>query len=121
MSALRLCQLCENGSPPYSLHSRLQVLLQPHISRASSLPFLSEAMQMDVERLYDACLQVVAAELRQLVSEPLLANLIRLSAGSVGARQDVDSVPLVDDLRYHITQGYGDEELSGEHARWLAL
>lgn len=90
------------------------MLLQPYVTPSTALSLLEEATRMDAERLVDACLRVVAQQLPQLACEPLLADLVRESAAGVANREDVDSVPLVDDLRYHIAQLYGDGELSGE-------
>ena len=78
-------------------------------------------MRLDADRLADACLRVMAQRLVQLAQEPLFAELIRESAASVENRQDVDSVPIVDDLRYHIAQLYGDGELSGTFLHLLHL
>jgi hypothetical protein len=36
------------------------------------------------------------------------------SAQTVAERQDVDSVPLLDDVRFYIAQIHGDGDLSGE-------
>ena len=33
---------------------------------------------------------------------------------SVQNREDVDSVPIIDDIRYHVTLLHGDGELSGK-------
>ena len=68
---------------------------------------------MEVDRLADACLRVIAQHLSTLAREPQFAELVRDSAAGVENREDVDSVPLVDDLRYHLTDIYGDGELSG--------
>ena len=50
----------------------------------------------------DACLRCLAVHLLHLVHDSRLALLIAASAQTVAERQDVDSVPLVDDLRFWV-------------------
>lgn len=38
----------------------------------------------------------------QLVERPEFADMIREDAGNVAARQETDSIPLVDEIRFHI-------------------
>ena len=45
---------------------------------------------------------------------PLFNQLVKESAESVQNREDVDSVPIIDDIRYHVTLLHGDGELSGQ-------
>ena len=68
---------------------------------------------MEVDRLADACLRVIAQHLSTLAKEPQFAELVRDSAAGIKKRESTDTVPLVDDLRYHLTDIYGDGELSG--------
>ena len=49
-----------------------------------------------------------------LVRDPLFHQLVNESAESVQNREDVDSVPIIDDIRYHVTLLHGDGELSGQ-------
>lgn len=46
--------------------------------------------------------------------DPLFNQLVKESAESVQNREDVDSVPIIDDIRYHVTLLHGDGELSGQ-------
>ena len=89
------------------------MLLQPHVNPSTALFLLEEASRMEVDRLADACLRVIAQHLSTLAKEPQFAELVRDSAAGVEKREDVDSVPLVDDLRFHLADIYGDGELSG--------
>ena len=50
----------------------------------------------------------------ELARDPLFDQLVKESAESVQNREDVDSVPIIDDIRYHVTLLHGDGELSGE-------
>ena len=87
----------------------LQLLLQPHVTVGTAIPFLAEAMSLEADRLADACLYVIAQNLKSLVGQPEFAELVQASATSVAKRQDVDSVPIVDDIRYFITQIHGED------------
>lgn len=49
-----------------------------------------------------------------LARDPLFDQLVKESAESVQNREDVDSVPIIDDIRYHVTLLHGDGELSGK-------
>lgn len=52
----------------------------------------------------DSCVRCLAIHLLKLIQDERLAALIAASADTVSERQDVDSVPLIDDLRFHISQ-----------------
>ena len=65
-------------------------------------------------RLADSCARCIAQHLLELVQDPLFNQLVKESAESVQNREDVDSVPIIDDIRYHVTLLHGDGELSGK-------
>lgn len=58
-------------------------------------------------------MRCVAQHLLVLARDPLFNQLVKESAESVQNREDVDSVPIIDDIRYHVTLLHGDGELSG--------
>ena len=89
----------------------MQLLLQPHVTIDTALPFLAEAMRLEADRLSDACLYVIAQNLKVLIDQPEFAELVQTSANSVAERQDVDSVPIVDEIRYFITQIHGEDAI----------
>ena len=62
----------------------------------------------------DTCVRCIAQHLLLLVQDPLFKQLVKESAESVQNREDVDSVPIIDDIRYHVTLLHGDGELSGQ-------
>lgn len=64
-------------------------------------------------RLTETCVRCIAQHLLTLVRDPLFNQLVKESADSVQNREDVDSVPIIDDIRYHVTLLHGDGELSG--------
>lgn len=63
-----------------------------------------------LERLRAACLRTIATNFMQIVrnSRAQLDNLIEASAKEIEARQEYDTVPLVDDIRYHLDQVHID-------------
>ncbi len=65
-------------------------------------------------RLADTCVRCIAQHLLALARDPLFNQLVKESAESVQNREDVDSVPIFDDIRYHVTLLHGDGELSGK-------
>ena len=65
-------------------------------------------------RLMESCTTCVAQHLLELVQQPLFSQLVAESAQSVSNRQEFDSIPVVDDVRYHIAQQHGTGELSGD-------
>lgn len=65
-------------------------------------------------RLTETCVRCIAQHLLILVQHPLFNQLVKESAESVRNREDVDSVPIIDDIRYHVTLLHGDGELSGQ-------
>lgn len=65
--------------------------------------FTSEQRHECVSQV-DTCLRCLAVHLVSLGDDERLAKLISASAETVAAREAVDTVPLVDDLRFHISQ-----------------
>ncbi|XP_072305829.1 ankyrin repeat and BTB/POZ domain-containing protein 1 [Eucyclogobius newberryi] len=72
-----------------------------------------------LSRLEDQCTEYMAKIIEHLVLDPEFAELIKEDAASVKGRHETDSVPLVDDIRYHISsnvQTYSAiEEASQKH------
>ncbi|CAG11294.1 unnamed protein product, partial [Tetraodon nigroviridis] len=60
------------------------------------------AKLFQLSRLEDQCVEYMAKMIYQLVEQPELAEVIKEDAASVEDRQATDSVPLVDEIRYHI-------------------
>ncbi|XP_007888532.1 ankyrin repeat and BTB/POZ domain-containing protein 1 [Callorhinchus milii] len=54
-------------------------------------------------RLEDQCTEYMAKIVEKLVESEEFAQAVRDDAESVKAREETDSVPLVDDIRFHIT------------------
>ncbi|KAM8863593.1 ankyrin repeat and BTB/POZ domain-containing protein 1 isoform 2-T2 [Spinachia spinachia] len=56
-----------------------------------------------LSRLEDQCTEFMAKIIERLVERAEFAEIIKEDAASVEERQETDSVPLVDEIRYHIT------------------
>lgn len=97
----------------WSAFLSVQLLLQPYITTITAIPYLTEAIRVEAERLANACLRVIAQNLKEVVHDPQFSELVRESAASVEERQDVDSVPIIDDIRFFITQLHGEDDMSG--------
>ncbi|KAM4738270.1 ankyrin repeat and BTB/POZ domain-containing protein 1 isoform 2-T2 [Anableps anableps] len=55
-----------------------------------------------LSRLEDQCTEFMAKIIERLVGQAEFAEMIKEDAASLEERQETDSVPLVDDIRYHI-------------------
>ncbi|KAK6480602.1 ankyrin repeat and BTB/POZ domain-containing protein 1-like [Huso huso] len=66
-----------------------------------------------LSRLEDQCTEYMAKIIEKLIEMEEFAEAIKEDADAVEARQETDSIPLVDDIRFHITgnvQTYSDIE-----------
>lgn len=55
-----------------------------------------------LSRLEDQCTEFMAKIIERLVEQTEFAEMVKEDAASLEKRQETDSVPLVDDIRYHI-------------------
>eukprot|EP00884_Botryococcus_braunii_P005583 jgi/Botrbrau1/15025/Bobra.320_2s0005.1 len=99
-----------------NLVGKASLLLHPFVNQETALDLLQEAMLAGppAERLADACSRCIALHLPDLANDPLLVQLVRRSADTVEARQEVDTVPLIDDIRFYIAQIHGEGDLSDD-------
>lgn len=58
----------------------------------------------DLSRLEAKCTFFMAKNLDKIVNSEEFSSLVLEDAMSVMERQETDSVPLVDDIRHHLTQ-----------------
>lgn len=56
-----------------------------------------------LSRLEDQCTEYMAKIIEKLVEQVEFAEIIKEDAGAVEDRHETDSIPLVDDIRFHIT------------------
>ena len=59
-----------------------------------------------VQRLEDFAARYIAYRLEAYIDDPEFADIIRESAGRINARQETDSIELLDDLRYHLSERF---------------
>eukprot|EP01026_Neomeris_dumetosa_P046354 TRINITY_DN3944_c0_g1_i1.p1 TRINITY_DN3944_c0_g1~~TRINITY_DN3944_c0_g1_i1.p1 ORF type:complete len:483 (+),score=50.95 TRINITY_DN3944_c0_g1_i1:48-1451(+) len=91
------------------LKSCCTLLLLPFVDKYNSVMLLQEAMRMDNDRLVDICCRNIALNLIQAVKDPHFRSLVQESASSVVERQEVDTLPIIDEIRYHVDQIHADE------------
>ncbi|XP_039629168.1 ankyrin repeat and BTB/POZ domain-containing protein 1 isoform X1 [Polypterus senegalus] len=56
-----------------------------------------------LSRLEDQCTEYMAKIIEKLVEVEEFAEMVKEDADAVEARQETDSIPLIDDIRFHIT------------------
>ncbi|XP_043563534.1 ankyrin repeat and BTB/POZ domain-containing protein 1 isoform X2 [Chiloscyllium plagiosum] len=56
-----------------------------------------------LSRLEDQCTEYMAKIIEKLVESEEFAEVVKEDAAAVEARQETDSIPLVDDIRFHVT------------------
>ena len=86
------------------IRATLQVLLKDRVDKDNVLILLTEALSLEVDVLIIVCCRVIAENLADLINDPMLASLAHESAASIQDREDVDSVPIIDDILYHLDQ-----------------
>ncbi|KAG2221430.1 hypothetical protein INT45_005235 [Circinella minor] len=74
------------------------------------------AIRLNVDRLEQWCTKYFADHLDDYILKPEFKQLIRESAQSIAGREETDSIPLIDDLRYFLGKKYYifEEELNPE-------
>ncbi|XP_076022985.1 ankyrin repeat and BTB/POZ domain-containing protein 1 [Genypterus blacodes] len=88
-------------------------MLAKVICEENVMQFWKTAKLFRLSRLEDQCTEFMAKAIEWLVEQEEFAKMIIKDAASLEERQETDSVPLVDDIRYHITsnvQTYSDIE-----------
>ena len=59
-----------------------------------------------VQRLEDFAARYIAYRLERYIDDPEFAEIIRESAGRITSRQETDSIELLDDIRYHLSERF---------------
>ncbi|KAI8884319.1 hypothetical protein K501DRAFT_182571 [Backusella circina FSU 941] len=72
------------------------------------------AVQLNVDRLEQYCIKYFAEHLEDYIQEEAFLELIKESAESIKMRQETDSIPFLDDLRYFLSKIYciADEDMN---------
>ena len=77
-----------------------------------------------VQRLEEFAARYMAYRLEQFIDDPEFAELVRESAGRISARQETDSIELLDDIRFYLSERFRlrfeDVGLDEEEERILA-
>jgi ankyrin repeat/BTB/POZ domain-containing protein 1 len=76
------------------------------------------AMDLHIDRLEQHCIQFLAFFFDELSHHDEFKDLIKYSADSIKSRQEVDSIPFVDDLYWHLmnTDNYDYEKMKRSRA-----
>ncbi|RMZ83556.1 hypothetical protein DV738_g971, partial [Chaetothyriales sp. CBS 135597] len=67
---------------------------------------LRAAWQTRVQRLEEFAARYMAYRLEQYIDDPEFAELIEESAGRISARQETDSIELIDDIRFYLSERF---------------
>ncbi|KAK2139707.1 hypothetical protein LSH36_1645g00004 [Paralvinella palmiformis] len=67
------------------------------------ITILRTARLFDLARLEDQCAEFIASNLERVIDNNEFTTFVREDANAVKERQETDSIPIVDDIRYHIT------------------
>ncbi|XP_035676071.1 ankyrin repeat and BTB/POZ domain-containing protein 1-like [Branchiostoma floridae] len=78
-------------------------VISQHLDENNVIPVLRASRLFELPRLEDQCTEYMAKVLDKLVETDDFADLVREDAAQVEAREETDSIPVVDDIRYHIT------------------
>lgn len=111
-----------------TLKARCAVLLHPHVTADTAVGLLQLAEETNCGRLTEMCCRAIAQHLEQLSGLPELRQAVVDSARSVRNREATDSIPILDDISFHVRELHGDGELSddedgdieyGENGGWM--
>lgn len=67
---------------------------------------LRAAWTTRVQRLEEFAARYLAFRLEDYIDDPQFAEIVKESAGRIGARQETDSIELVDDIRYYLSDRF---------------
>jgi ankyrin repeat/BTB/POZ domain-containing protein 1 len=81
----------------------LSVAITPYLTENNVIDILAAARLFNVPRLEMQCAQVIAAQLEKIIDNEDLSVIVREEAETIRTREETDSIPLVDDIRFHIT------------------
>ncbi|KAL2757691.1 hypothetical protein ACRALDRAFT_1079819 [Sodiomyces alcalophilus JCM 7366] len=67
---------------------------------------INAAWELNVQRLEEFAARYLAYRLEDYIDEPEFAELIRQSAGRIKAREETDTIELLDDIRYYLSDRF---------------
>lgn len=105
------------------LKQRAATVLIPHVNAHTCVPLLRLAERCGADRLGEAAAAVVAEHLLDLADDDELEAAVRESASLIQGRQQTDSIPVVDDIAFHVSRLHGEGAADGlsdedEEDRW---
>ncbi|XP_002740260.1 ankyrin repeat and BTB/POZ domain-containing protein 1-like [Saccoglossus kowalevskii] len=78
-------------------------VISQNLDEFNVISVVKAARLFELHRLEDQCAEYMAAILDKIIYTEEFAELIQEDASSVQERQETDSIPIIDDIRYHIT------------------
>ena len=107
--------LCENLKTACAAH----IIAQGAVVKETCVELLQYAFACQCQRLQNECLRIVSANLLEeaVHANPLLSTLIRESASEVKMRQDVDTIDLVDDIRWFLQNEAAEDGTNSERVQ----
>nr|XP_002119669.3 ankyrin repeat and BTB/POZ domain-containing protein 1 isoform X1 [Ciona intestinalis] len=97
----------------HGLTRRCGQILGQHLDESNLFPLLEVARNFDLPKLEDMCAMYMAKTLDKMVDNEEFAELVENDAAKIKDREETDSIPIVDDIRYHLTssvQNYSQME-----------
>jgi len=85
------------------------LISQKMISLENVLEALSLAQHFSATKLEQQCCEIIALNLEECVQQPEFTDFVAESIQSIKNRQETDSVPLIDDIRYEILRFHGNQ------------
>ena len=107
--------LCENLKTACAAH----IIAQGAVVKETCVELLQYAFACQCQRLQNECLRIVSANLLEeaVHANPLLSTLIQESASEVKMRQDVDTIDLVDDIRWFLQNEAAEDGTNSERVQ----
>eukprot|EP00002_Diphylleia_rotans_P003900 TRINITY_DN12770_c0_g1_i1.p1 TRINITY_DN12770_c0_g1~~TRINITY_DN12770_c0_g1_i1.p1 ORF type:complete len:596 (-),score=103.06 TRINITY_DN12770_c0_g1_i1:181-1968(-) len=88
------------------LKSFCATIIIQHIDHENVFSLINAARLYNIPRLEDHCVMYVALQLDEFLDNIELHELLKESAASIRQRQELDSVPIADDMKNFIHQKY---------------
>ncbi|KAI3635921.1 hypothetical protein MIR68_006043 [Amoeboaphelidium protococcarum] len=105
LAALSLCVALSNVIKPSDFSADQNTTLS--VMDVSIWEIIKVSLQLNLDRVEQKCIQYIAKHFDQILKDGYerneLKTLIIQSASSIKARQETDSVPFIDDLRFYFT------------------
>ncbi|KAH3670588.1 hypothetical protein OGAPHI_001103 [Ogataea philodendri] len=74
---------------------------------------LRAAWEFKVHRLEDRVAHIIANQIESFIKDPEFKEVILESSSRISARQEFDTIELIDDIRFHLTKRYAIDQEGG--------